>query len=151
MAKAKNCGLDFRFSGDRSRKDLTARETRDIREDALHAPRPHGPRTNVGHPRDADPSITGQPHQVTGEVPDLMGKFRARMVTRRTCQRRYQCRIGTAATLSTGAPRRAPSEARQAAPRCSASQTAVLSRTPSSTARPQWAIQAATPSGVPDT
>ncbi|WP_328537516.1 hypothetical protein [Streptomyces sp. NBC_00344] len=27
------------------------------------------------HPRDVDPSITGQPHQVTGHVPDLMGKF----------------------------------------------------------------------------
>ncbi|GGS56072.1 hypothetical protein GCM10010259_17790 [Streptomyces daghestanicus] len=27
----------------------------------------------IGHPRDVDPSITGQPHQVTGEVPDLMG------------------------------------------------------------------------------
>ncbi|MEU9974061.1 hypothetical protein [Streptomyces sp. NPDC051014] len=25
------------------------------------------------HPRDVDPSITGQPHQVTGKVPDLMG------------------------------------------------------------------------------
>ncbi|GGW55319.1 hypothetical protein GCM10010381_46000 [Streptomyces xantholiticus] len=27
------------------------------------------------HPRDVDPSITGQPHQVTGKVPDLMGNF----------------------------------------------------------------------------
>ncbi|MFD3910694.1 hypothetical protein [Streptomyces sp. NPDC058603] len=27
------------------------------------------------HPRDVDPSITGQPHQVTGEVPDLMGNI----------------------------------------------------------------------------
>lgn len=52
----------------------------------------------AGHPRDADPSITGQPHQVTGEVPGLMGEFRARMVTRRTCQRRYRSSTGTAAT-----------------------------------------------------
>lgn len=52
----------------------------------------------AGHPRDADPSITGQPHQVAGEVSGLMGKFRARMVTRRTCQRRYQSSTGTAAT-----------------------------------------------------
>jgi hypothetical protein len=27
------------------------------------------------HPRDVDPSITGQPHQVTGNVPDLMGNI----------------------------------------------------------------------------
>src|SRR5690606_5337043 len=40
---------------------------------------------------------------------------------------------------------------RQAAPRCRASHTAVDSRAPSSIARPQWAIQAAMPSGVPDT
>ncbi len=44
---------------------------------------------NTGHPRDVDPSITGQPHQVTGEVPDLMGNLRGRLVTRWTCQRRY--------------------------------------------------------------
>jgi hypothetical protein len=25
------------------------------------------------HPRDVDPSITGQLHQATGKVPDLMG------------------------------------------------------------------------------
>lgn len=30
---------------------------------------------NAEHPRDVDPSITGQPHQVTGKVPDLMGTF----------------------------------------------------------------------------
>ncbi len=29
----------------------------------------------VGHPRDADPSITGQPHQVTDKVSDLMGEI----------------------------------------------------------------------------
>ena len=27
------------------------------------------------HPRDVDPSITGQPHQATGKVPDLMGNI----------------------------------------------------------------------------
>lgn len=37
---------------------------------------------DTGHPRDVDPSITGQPHQVTGKVPDLMGVYRGRMVTR---------------------------------------------------------------------
>ena len=30
---------------------------------------------NTEHPRDVDPSITGQPHQVTGYVPDLMGNI----------------------------------------------------------------------------
>ncbi len=30
---------------------------------------------NIGHPRDVDPSITGQPHQATGKVPDLMGNI----------------------------------------------------------------------------
>lgn len=28
---------------------------------------------DIEHPRDVDPSITGQPHQVTGKAPDLMG------------------------------------------------------------------------------
>lgn len=37
---------------------------------------------DTGHPRDVDPSITGQPHQVTGKVPDLMGRYRGRLVTR---------------------------------------------------------------------
>lgn len=46
--------------------------------------------------------------------------------------------------------RRNPFRAPYAAPRCSASQTAVDSLTPSSTAFPQWAIQAAIPSGLPD-
>jgi len=44
------------------------------------------------YPRDVDPSITGQPHQVTGKEPDLMGKHRGRLVTGRTCQRRYRNR-----------------------------------------------------------
>lgn len=30
---------------------------------------------NTEHPRDVDPSITGQPHQVTGNEPDLMGNY----------------------------------------------------------------------------
>ncbi len=30
---------------------------------------------NAEHPRDVDPSITGQPHQVTGKEPDLMGNI----------------------------------------------------------------------------
>jgi hypothetical protein len=30
---------------------------------------------DTGHPRDVDPSITGQPHQGTGKVPDLMGNI----------------------------------------------------------------------------
>ncbi len=37
---------------------------------------------DIEHPRDVDPSITGQPHQVTGHVPDLMGILRGRLVTR---------------------------------------------------------------------
>jgi hypothetical protein len=45
---------------------------------------------NTGHPRDVDPSITGQPHQVAGKVPGLMGTYRGRLVTRWTCQRRYE-------------------------------------------------------------
>lgn len=35
----------------------------------------------TGHPRDVDPSITGQRHQVTGKVPALMGMYRGRLVT----------------------------------------------------------------------
>lgn len=97
---------------------------------------------NAEHPRDVDPSITGQPHQVTGKAPGLMGNHRGRLVTGRECQRRHQS--------STVSPQ--PVSGRtQAAPRCSASHTAVDSRTPSSIARPQWAIQAAIPSAVPET
>lgn len=137
----------------------------------LHAVRPHGPRTEVEHPRDVDPSITGQPHQVTGNAPDLMGIYRGRLVTRRKCQRRYRFRYrrnsfhptlmamapgadssplpGARANAGEPSGRVGPRRIRQAAPRWSASQTAVDSRTPSSTARPQCAIQAAIPSGVP--
>ncbi|CAM5493598.1 hypothetical protein SPILM97S_03736 [Streptomyces pilosus] len=110
---------------------------------------------NTAHPRDVDPSITGQPHQVTGKVPDLMGTYRGRLVTRWTCQRRYEYsyrRISVRALRA--AHRRArcfTPAAGYAAPRWSASHTAVDSRAPRPTARPQWAIQAATPSGVPET
>lgn len=114
---------------------------------------------DIGHPRDVDPSITGQPHQVTGKVPGLMGN------TSRTLGNPMDM---PAAVRILVPPHlvvrvlRSPRDARnwgpavrrktaQAAPRCSASQTAMDSRAPSSTALPQWAIQAAMPSGVPET
>ncbi len=102
---------------------------------------------NAEHPRDVDPSITGQPHQVTGKAPDLMGKYRGRLVTGRKCQRRHQSK--TVSPQPCVRPERA--RGTYAAPRCRASQTAVDSRTPSSIARPQCAIQAAIPSAVPET
>lgn len=117
---------------------------------------------NTEHPRDVDPSITGQPHQVTGKVPDLMGKLSRTLgntvnmpaavrvlVPPQPCSgpdspvsQTPQAESPQAESPQTGTP--------QAAPRCIASQTAVDSLAPSSTARPQWAIQAAIPSGVPD-
>lgn len=118
---------------------------------------------DTGHPRDVDPSITGQPHQVTGKVPDLMGTYRGRLVTRWTCQRRYESSYrrnlykpqharGFFHAVRTQGPSRARAGCTPyAAPRCSASQTAVDSRAPSSIALPQWAIQAAMPWGVPET
>ncbi|MFE3645134.1 hypothetical protein ACFXOM_29865 [Streptomyces sp. NPDC059169] len=55
------------------------------------------------HPRDVDPSITGQPHQVTGKVPDLMGN------TSRTLGNSTDMPAavptGTAATLFPASPR----------------------------------------------
>lgn len=97
---------------------------------------------NTGHPRDVDPSITGQPHQVTGKAPGLMG----------TTSRTLGNRVSMPAAVRVFVPPQPVSGSfPQAAPRCSASHTAVDSRAPSSTARPQWAIQAAMPSGVPDT
>ncbi|GAA2538306.1 hypothetical protein GCM10010398_26110 [Streptomyces fimbriatus] len=69
-SKVKKQGQDFRSLHSWSTKDSTARETKGIREDHLqNAFWPHGPSMDTGHPRDVDPSITGQPHQVTGKVP----------------------------------------------------------------------------------
>lgn len=96
----------------------------------------------VEHPRDVDPSITGQPHQVTGKDPDLMGEHTRTLGN--------WADMPAAVPKGTAATRFGEPGARQAAPRCSASQTAVDSRTPSSTDRPQCAIQAAMPSGVPE-
>ncbi len=96
---------------------------------------------NTRHPRDVDPSITGQPHQVTGEAPDLMGNF----------SRTLGNPVDMPAAVRELVPPQPCSGSFQAAPRCSASHTAVDSLTPSSTALPQWAIQAAIPSGVPET
>lgn len=93
------------------------------------------------HPRDVDPSITGQPHQVTGKVPDLMGN------TSRTLGNP----VNMPAAVRVLVPPQLCSRWFYAAPRWSASQTAVDSRAPSSIALPQWAIQAAMPSGVPET
>lgn len=90
---------------------------------------------DIEHPRDVDPSITGQPHQVTGKAPDLMGNIS------RT--------LGNPVVMPAAVRILVPPHL-HAAPRCSASHTAVDSRAPSSTARPQCAIQAAMPSGVPD-
>lgn len=94
---------------------------------------------NTGHPRDVDPSITGQPHQVTGKVPDLMGDIS------RT--------LGNPALMPAAVRELVPPQPFSdgyAAPRWSASHTAVDSRTPSSTALPQWAIHAVMPSAVPE-
>lgn len=99
---------------------------------------------NTGHPRDVDPSITGQPHQVTGKVPDLMGNISRTLGN--PVNMPAAVRI-----LVPPQPCSRPSPAFYAAPRCSASHTAVDSRAPSSTALPQCAIQAAMPSGVPET
>jgi hypothetical protein len=78
--------------------------------------RPHGPSTEVKHPRDVDPSITGQPHQVTGKEPDLMGTYRGRLVTGRTCQRRYRKRYRRNPFRSLLTHRPNPSHARPPAP-----------------------------------
>jgi len=100
---------------------------------------------DTGHPRDVDPSITGQPHQVTGKVPGLMGNISRTLGN--PVNMPAAVRILVPPQPCSGTFRRAS----YAAPRCSASHTAVDSRTPSSTALPQWAIQAAIPSGVPET
>lgn len=102
---------------------------------------------NTEHPRDVDPSITGQPHQVTGKVPDLMGKLSRTLGN--TVNMPAAVRVLVPPQPCSGPDSPVP-QAPQAAPRCIASQTAVDSLAPSSTVRPQWAIQAAIPSGVPD-
>lgn len=96
---------------------------------------------DIEHPRDVDPSITGQPHQVTGNVPGLMGN------TSRTLGNP----VNVPAAVRILVPPQPFSPVSYAAPRCSASHTAVDSRAPSLTALPQWAIQADMPSGVPET
>lgn len=102
---------------------------------------------NTEHPRDVDPSITGQPHQVTGKVPDLMGKLSRTLGNTVNMPAAVRVLVPPQPCSGLDSP---VSQAPQAAPRCIASQTAVDSLAPSSTARPQWAIQAAIPSGVPD-
>jgi hypothetical protein len=99
---------------------------------------------DIEHPRDVDPSITGQPHQVTGQVPGLMGNISRTLGN--PVSMPAAVRILVPPHPFSGAFR-----ACQAAPRCSASHTAVDSRAPSSIALPQCAIQAAIPSGVPET
>lgn len=96
---------------------------------------------NTEHPRDVDPSITGQPHQVTGKDPDLMGDI----------SRTLGNSVVMPAAVRVLVPPQPCVRVRHAAPRWSASHTAVDSRAPSSTALAQWAIQAAMPSGVPET
>ncbi|MDH6624312.1 hypothetical protein M2271_002114 [Streptomyces sp. LBL] len=118
---------------------------------------------NTGHPRDVDPSITGQPHQETGNVPDLMGNISRTLGTPVNMPAAVRILVPPQPFSGThdSAQRQAPGaslpaprslrEVRYAAPRCNASHTAVDSRAPSSIARPQWPIQAAMPSGVPET
>ncbi|CAM5709539.1 hypothetical protein SAURM35S_01625 [Streptomyces aurantiogriseus] len=109
---------------------------------------------NIGHPRDVDPSITGQPHQVTGKDPDLMGDISRTLgnpVSMPAAVRGLVPPHPCQAPLGGFFHAFTRAYLRYAAPRCSASHTAVDSRAPSSTARPQWAIQAAMPSGVPET
>lgn len=101
---------------------------------------------DIEHPRDVDPSITGQPHQATGQDPDLMGNI----------SRTHGNPVNMPAAVRAFVPPQPfsdPAAARvpQAAPRCRASHTAVDSRAPSPTALPQWVIQADMPSGVPET
>ncbi len=98
---------------------------------------------NTGHPRDVDPSITGQPHQVTGNSSRPDGQHFE--------DAWYPSGHASGGTeFRTAAPRARFRPGIYAAPRCSASHTAVDSLAPSPTALPQWAIQAAIPSGVPD-
>jgi len=100
---------------------------------------------NTGHPRDVDPSITGQPHQATGEVPDLMGNITRTLgnpVNMPAAVRILvppQLLSGNSENSgnSTDPEGSGNSRAPYAAPRCNASQTAVDSRAPNSVALPQ--------------
>ncbi len=103
---------------------------------------------NIGHPRDVDPSITGQPHQVTGKVPDLMGNISRTLGNPVDMPAAVRILVPPQPCSGVFPGSGVPA---YAAPRCSASHTAVDSRAPSSTALPQCAIQAAIPSGVPET
>lgn len=96
------------------------------------------------HPRDVDPSITGQPHQVTGKDPDLMGDIS------RTLGNWARMPAAVRILVPPQPFQDPPGALFHAAPRWSASHTAVDSRTPNSIALPQCAIQAAMPSAVPD-
>ncbi len=110
---------------------------------------------DIGHPRDVDPSITGQPHQVTGKEPDLMGNISRTLGN--SVAMPAAVRVLVPPHLRAGAGRPPPRGSfaqcalSYAAPRWRASHTAVDSRAPRATALPQWSIQAAMPSGVPET
>lgn len=109
---------------------------------------------DIEHPRDVDPSITGQPHQVTGRSSRPDGQHSRTLGNTVNMPAavpiRYRRNPFPAPFAFRLPPSSAPRRAAYAAPRWSASQTAVDSRTPSSIERPQWVIQAATPSGVPE-
>ncbi len=100
------------------------------------------------HPRDVDPSITGQPHQATGEVPDLMGNISR--THGNPVDMPAAVRVFVPPQPFPAIPLPRARKTLQAAPRCRASHTAVDSRAPSPTALPQWVIQADMPSGVPE-
>ncbi len=102
---------------------------------------------NTGHPRDVDPSITGQPHQVTGHSSRPDGHISRTLGNRVDMPAAVRILVPPQ-PFSGGFPPPAP--CLYAAPRCSASHTAVDSRAPSSIALPQWVIQADMPSGVPE-
>ena len=72
------------------------------------------------------------------------------LVTRTPCQRRH-CSLVPPHLCAQPVPVLVePVPPGQTIPRCIASHTAVLSRTPSRSAAPQWTIQAAMPSPVPE-
>jgi hypothetical protein len=84
-------------------------------------------------------------------VPAGWAKNGARLVTWKLCQRRHpQVPPHTFAEAAAYLAARRSPERVQTIPRCIASHTAVLSRTPRRRAPPQWAIHAAIPSAVPE-